>query len=174
MARNNSSTPTNNAASAVKKKTSSKRTTALDSSAASQGGEWVLAPAVVLTLFGAVMLVASISGAFSFTFIEPLVALLLIALGLLCTWRIAKREMVRKFVRVIAWILAIVVALATVYWFGGANDNTCTGLMGVQTSCMDVNRLMITVLLLNPFSLALWAVLAGSGVIGLLIKPAKS
>jgi hypothetical protein len=136
---------------------------------------WMLIPSVTLALFGVFMFVNSISGAFSFTFIEPLVAILLITFGLLCIWRrVAKRRMVRKFVRVIAWILAIIVALATVYWFGGANDNTCTGLMGVQTSCMNVNRLMITVLLLNPFSLALWAVLAGSGVIGVLIKPEKS
>ena len=161
-------------AATTRKKASSTRTKARDSGDTSRGGEWILAPAIVLTLFGAAMLVATLSGALSFTFIEPLVAILLIALGLLCIWRIARREAVRKFVRIITWILAVIVVLSTVFWFGGANDNTCTGLMGVQTSCMNVNRIMITVLLLNPFSLTLWAAIAGSGVVGLLTKPAKS
>lgn len=164
MARTKSSTPKANTVSAAKK-TSPTGATTLDST---------IGPAAFLTFFGAFMLVASLPGAFGFTFIEPLVSILFVAFGILCVWRIARREAIRKYVRVVAWILTVVFMLAIIYWFGGANDNTCTGFMGVQTECMGNNRVMITFLLVNPFSLTLWAALAASGVMGLLIKPSKS
>ncbi|MGW0867822.1 hypothetical protein [Streptomyces sp. NPDC002611] len=161
-------------ASTVNKKTSSTVTARRDSRIESQNTGLMLIPSVILTLSGVVMFVGSIAGAFSFTFIEPLVAVLVTTLGFVLTWKVAKHEAVRKYVQVIAWIFAVVVALAAVYWFGGAGDNTCTGLMGVQTSCMSVNRLMITIWLLNPFSLILWAALAIAGLVGLSVKSRKS
>ncbi|MEU3251066.1 hypothetical protein [Streptomyces sp. NPDC006997] len=174
MARTNSPKTTSNAASTVNKKTSSTATLRRNSSNESQNSKWMLVPSVILTLFGIAMFVSSTSGALSFTFIEPLVAILLATLGLALAWKVAKREVARRYVQVIAWIFAVVVALATIYWFGGAGDNTCTGLMGVQTSCMSVNRLMITIWLLNPFSLILWGALAIAGLAGLSVKPRKS
>ncbi|MFG2377595.1 hypothetical protein ACGFY9_39820 [Streptomyces sp. NPDC048504] len=164
MARTKSSTPKTNVASPAKK-TSSTQAGTLD---------FAIVPAIFLVIFGTFTLIASMAGAFSFTFIEPLVSALLATFGLLSAWKIARREAIRKYVRVVSWVLAITFTLAVVFWFGGGNDNSCTGFMGVQSSCMDNNRVMIAVLLLNPFSLLIWAGLALGGLAGLWIKPKKS
>lgn len=137
-----------------------------------QDERWVLVPSGILVLLGAWMFAASASGQFSFTFIEPLAALLLVTLGLLCAWKIARRETIREYVRVIAWLLAILTTLASFLWLGDASG-TCTGIMGTPTSCTDNNRVLITIFLLNPFSLTLWAALAASGIAGIFIKPRK-
>lgn len=140
-----------------------------------RGNEWTLALATLLILFGILLFTAMMSGAFSYySLTQPLIAIFLIVMGILYIRRVIRHEAVRGYVRFLLWFFALIIVLTTIYWFGGANDNTCTGLMGAQTSCMDVNRLYITILLLNPFSLILWMILAGSGVIGLLVKPVKS
>lgn len=68
----------------------------------------------------------------------------------------------------VAWILVAISAWLGFSWlaytFPGNGPKACTGLFGVRDSCADVSYLQVYVLLLNPFSLALYSLLAIAGI----------
>lgn len=103
-------------------------------------------------------------------FIDPILLSLglLIIFSLLYVYRLRKRDVVRVYAKVVARVLAAVILIAAFIVLLGVGQ-TCAGLFGAQTSCVDMNYFTVTILLLNPFSLILWSALTTSGIIALLM-----
>jgi hypothetical protein len=106
---------------------------------------------------------------------HPSVAMLAIAIfGSLYIYRDIFRKDVGKYARVIVYFFAVL----TVYYLivqlnamvASEADQSCTGLMGVKTSCAEVGQLYAYIYLLNPFSILLSGVLSAVGVVMLVVK----
>ena len=108
-----------------------------------------------------------IFGTFS---IAPLAVLLTTAFAVLYIYRTLRRQNLNQVAQVIGWLFVIIVSLALLYITLGAG-RSCTGLFGVKDSCIDTNYLDVVLLLLNPYVMVIWEVLAATGVITLLASP---
>ncbi|MDX2694759.1 hypothetical protein [Streptomyces ipomoeae] len=134
------------------------------------GTEWAaLISATAITLLGLASLATAASGRAVFTFIEVPTAALFVLLGSLIAFRALKHRIVSTYALVIAWSLTFIAAFAILSWFGEASG-TCIGFMGTQISCTEASRLNVAIFLLNPFTLALAALTAISGIAATLFK----
>jgi hypothetical protein len=96
---------------------------------------------------------------------------LIIAFGAILVFRLITEAPIKPYILYIAFLLVIVAILVLASWSSGA-DRSCTGFMGVQTSCSELNKLTTSLIFLNPRSLMMINIPTVWGIIGLL-QPIK-
>ena len=106
---------------------------------------------------------------------HPAVSALAIAIfGSLYIYRDVLRKDIGRYSRVVAYLFAILVVWFLFLLLGGLMINEsspmCTGLMGGEMPCIQVDQLKFYLLFLNPYSLLLWAVLSTIGSVFVVLK----
>lgn len=169
------------------KSTSRERTEKFDKAIKFSRGDLVLIPLTCLTLFCWYWVLANF-GALTQYFIRPENLMYLMYSHWAIFFVVAVLGTVYVYKRLIAQIRIPVYPCLVAYlfsflatWLGFVslaayaakiNDaaKNCTGFFGVASRCADNDLLFVSILLLNPFSLAAWGLLSVSGVVVLLLK----
>jgi hypothetical protein len=114
---------------------------------------------------------------FSSLFWSPEFPIILVAIfAAAYIYRVIRKIVAGEPIHILAKIVAYVFAalflwLIATFWDGGY---MCTGLMGVQTRCSEVNLLLYVIYVFNPYTLPIWSLLAIVGTVMLFLKSKTS
>lgn len=98
--------------------------------------------------------------------------LFLVMFGGLYIVAIIKKEKIGLYPTIVAYLLSAVLLYAIVPMIFGIGQS-CTGLFGVQASCVDVHFLTVVFLLFNPVFAVILSTLCLSGAVSLIITLRK-
>lgn len=137
--------------------------------------DWTVIPVGLLSLLCLYVFTLNIPGLFNlsnlpyFIFMQPVSASLFVALfGGFYIFSVIRRR-----TSYVATVIAYIFSISFILFFIGpllGKGQTCSGFFHSQIDCSEANSLKLTILLLNPYSLLLWNVLAVTGIITLFAK----